>query len=212
MEAGVERGWRVYNLKNFVRCAMVSGEQHLARKYLNQLKHTRYHREWAEQHEALLEKGTVGSSQEFEPVLHLTKVPDVLNSDNTLVEKFIMTQFANYPSNDTLYIEQAVYASLWTKDIPTFWRNFFPYAQTHIGQHMPTHLQEAAYLYGELEKNVDTSHMPFDESVPKTYKELMKTAQSYANLDEDGMARALFPRFGQTYFYEYYFVRNQKLY
>jgi len=77
---------------------------------------------------------------------------------------------------------------------------------------MPTHLQEAAYLYGELEKNVDTSRMPFDESVPKTYKELMKTAQSYANLDEDGMARALFPRFGQTYFYEYYFVRNQKLY
>ena len=212
MEAGVERGWRVFNLKNFIRCAMVSGEQQLAKKYLNQLKHTRYHREWAEQHLALLEKGTIGSSQEFEPVMHLTKVPDVLNSDNTLVEKFIMTQFANNPSNDTLYIEQAVYASLWTKDIPTFWRNFFPYAQTHVGQHMPTHLQEAAYLYGELEKNIDTSNMPFDKSVPQTYKELMQAAQGYANLDEDGMARALFPRFGQTYFYEYYFVRNQKLY
>lgn len=212
MEAGVERGWGVYNLKYFTRCALVSGEKQLAKKYLNQLKHTRYHRDWAIEHETLLDSAALYASPEFEPVMHLAKVPDNISSDNTLVEKFINNQFVRVPSNDTLYIEQAVYSALWSKDIPTFWRCFMAYARTHVGQHMPTHLQEAAYLYGQLEKDVDTSNMPFDESVVKTYEELMKAAQGYANLGEEGMARALFPSFGQTYYYDYYFVRNQKLY
>ena len=212
MEAGVERGWGAYNMKYFTRCALVSGEKHLAKKYLNQLKHTRYHRDWAIAHEALLDSAALYASPEFEPVMHLAKVPDNISSDNTLVEKFLNNQFVRMPSKDSLYIEQAVYSALWTKDIATFWRCFFDYAQIHVGQHMPTHLQEAAYLYGELEKNIDTSNMPFDEGVVQTYKDLMKEAQGYANLGEEGMARALYPRFGQTYYYEYYFVRNLKLY
>lgn len=212
MEAGVERGWRAFNMKYFTRCALLSGENKLARKYLSQLKHTRYHRKWAEQYEALLDSTALKKSPEFEPILHLTKVRDNISSDNTLVEKFLMTQFVRMPSTDTLYIEQAVYAALWTKDIPTFWRCFMEYARTHVGPHMPTHLQEAVYLYGQLEKNVDTSNMPFDPEIKKTYDELMNAAQGYAHLGEEGMARALYPQFGQTYYYEYYFVRNQKMY
>lgn len=212
MEHGVERGWRSEILKYFVRCTLVSGETRATRKYLQLLKHTRYNREWAEHYEALLDKKKLQADPEFEPVIHLTRCEDVLSSDNTIVEKFLMTQFSSMPSPDTLYQEQAVYAALWTKDIPTFWRNFFPYAQSHVGQHMPTHLQEAVYLYGELEKKVDTSKMPFDQNVVQTYKDLMQDAQQCANMSEEGMARALYPRFGQTYYYDYYFVRNQKLY
>jgi hypothetical protein len=212
MEDGVERGWRAEMLKNFVRCTLVSGEPRIARKYLNLLKHTRYHKEWASRYETLLDQKKLHADSEFEPVFHLTRCNDVLGSDNTIIEKFIMNQFASNPSTDPLYQEQAVYAAIWTKDIPTFWRNFFPYARSHMDQRMPTHLQEAAYLYGQLEKTVDTSNMPFDESVVQTYQELMKEAQQYANMSEEGMARALYPRFGQTYYYDYYFVRNQKLY
>ena len=145
-------------------------------------------------------------------MFHLTRCKDILGSDNTIVEKFIMTQFATNPSDDPLYQEQAVYAAIWTKDIPTFWRNFFPYAQSHMDKRMPTHLQEAAYLYGQLEKGVDTSNMPFDKSVVETYNNLMRDAQQYANMSEEAMASALYPRYGQTYYYDYYFVRNQKLY
>ena len=212
MEDGVERGWRAEMLKTFVRCTLVSGETRIARKYLNLLKHTRYHKEWAERYEPLLNPQVVRTNPEFEPVFHLTRCEDVMGSDNTIVEKFIMTQFANNPSRDPLYQEQAVYAAIWTKDIATFWRNFFPYARSHMDQRMPTHLQEAAYLYGQLETTVDTSNMPFDKSVVESYQNLMREAQQYGNMSEDAMARALYPRFGQTYYYDYYFIRNQKLY
>ena len=212
MEHGVERGWRSEILKYFIRCAIVSGETRVARKYINLLKHTRYNKELAAYYETLLDNKKAKADPEFEQVFHLTRSEDVLSTDNTIVEKFIMNQFASLPSPDTLYQEQAVYSALWTKDIPTFWRNFFPYARSHMGQHMPTHLQEAVYLYGQLEKNVDTSKMPFDQSVIDTYKNLMQDAQQMSNMSEEGMARALYPRFGQTYYYDYYFVRNQKLY
>jgi hypothetical protein len=212
MEHGVERGWRSEILKYFIRCAIVSGETRVARKYINLLKHTRYNKELAAHYETLLDNKKAKADPEFEQVFHLTRSEDVLSTDNTIVEKFIMNQFASLPSPDTLYQEQAVYSALWTKDIPTFWRNFFPYAKSHMGQHMPTHLQEAVYLYGQLEKNVDTSKMPFDQSVIDTYKNLMQDAQQMSNMSEEGMARALYPRFGQTYYYDYYFVRNQKLY
>ena len=212
MENGVEYGWRANNLKNFTRCALVSGETRIAKKYIDLLKHTRYHAEWAERYEPFLDSTARKASAEFTPILHLTKSNDMLSSDNTLVEKFLMYQFTGNASTDTLYHEQAVYAALWTKDIATFWRNFFTYAQSHLGQHMPTHFQEAAYLYGQLEHEVDISGMPFEPGVIQTYNEFMQAAQQCRGMTEEQMARALYPRFGHTFYYEYYLVRNQKLY
>ena len=212
MEDGVEYGWRVHNLKYFTRCMLVSGESRIAKKYLALLKHTRYYREWAERYERLLDPKALKASSEFAPILHLTKSADQLISDNTLVEKFLMYQFTSNASTDTLYHEQAVYSALWTKDIATFWQCFFHYAQSHIGKPMPIHFQEAAYLYGQLENNVDISKMPFDKSVVQTYHEFMQTAQQYRNLSEEQMGQLMYPRFGHTFYYEYYFIRNQKLY
>ncbi|MBR1394831.1 MAG: hypothetical protein IJ559_04140 [Prevotella sp.] len=212
MEDGVEYGWRVHNLKYVSRCMLVSGEPRIARKYLALLKHTRYYREWATQYERLADPKVLKASTEFAPILHLTQSTDQLISDNTLVEMFLMHQFASNVSNDTLFQEQAVYSALWTKDIATFWQCFFRYAQSHIGKSMPIHLQEAAYLYGQLEKNVDTSKMPFDKSVVQTYNEFMQTARQYSNLSEEQMGQMMYPRFGHTFYYEYYFIRNQKLY
>ena len=67
-------------------------------------------------------------------------------------------------------------------------------------------------MYGQLEDNIDTSNMPFDKGIIQTYQDLMQAAQSCAGMGEEGMARALYPRFGHTYYYDYYFIRNLKLY
>ena len=137
---------------------------------------------------------------------------DILGSDNTLVEKFLMTQFTVTNSEDKVYREQALLAALWMKDIQTFWPRFFDYANSHLGEHMPIHYQEAAYLYGHLEKGVDISRMPFDEGVKKTYDEFIAYAQQCAGMSEERMRDLFYPRFGHTFYYEYFLVRNQKLY
>ena len=213
LEDGVEFGWRAEYLKYLTRCALVNGEYRVARKYIDQLKHTRYHREWTAHYEKFLDNDkAVQADAEFQPILRLMKCPDMLGSDNGLAEKFLMTQFVTVGSDDKLYQEQALIAALWMKDIQTFWPRFFQYAQSHTGEHMPIHFQEAAYLYGNLEHQVDISHMPFDQEVIKTYNDFMAFAQQCQGMSEEQMKTAFYPRFGHTFYYEYFLIRNQKLY
>jgi hypothetical protein len=154
----------------------------------------------------------IKKDKEFEPILHMMKADDVLASDNTLIEIYLLNIFANSDGDDPLYQEQTLLAALQMKDIQMFWPRFFHYAQLHQGQHMPIHYQEAAYLYGHLENQVDISHMPFDKEVVDSYNEFMSAAQQYGGMSEEQMKPMMYNRFGGTFYYEYFFTRNQKSY
>ena len=213
LEDGVEGGWRVEYLKYLLRCSLANGEDRLARKYIALLKHTRYYKEWAEHYEQFVgHPKALAEDPEFAPILHLMKAEDVLASDRSLTEQFLMHQFVYCNSTDPLYQEQQLLSALWMKDIQLFWPRFFQYAASHQGQHMPVHFQEAAYLYAQLEHQVDVSHMPFDKEVIQTYNDFMQLAQQCAGMSNDQMRSVFYPRFGHTFYYEYYLVRNQKLY
>ena len=213
LEDGVEMGWKVEYLKYLTRCALLNGEERVTHKYIDMLKHTRYHREWAEHYEKFIgNEKAQRAEKEFDQIFHLMTSEDVLTSDNALVEKFLMNQFLYTNSDDPLFQEQALISALWMKDIQLFWPCFFQYATTHKGVHMPIHFQEAAYLYGHLEKAVDISKMPFDESVVRSYNEFMDMAQKCAGMTEAQMRDAFYSRFGNTFYYEYFLIRNQRLY
>ena len=213
LEEGVEYGFRADHLKRLMLCALVDGDDQEARKYAGLLKHTRYHGEWVAKYERFIgHHDQLTADPEFEPICRLMKSGDVLGSDQMLVEKFLMTQFVNGKSDDPLFKEQALLSALWMKDIQAFWPRFFDYAQSHPDVHMPTHFQEAAYLYGHLEKGVDISVMPFDDQVKRDYDGFMALAQQCAGMSEEQMRPVFYPHFGHTFYYEYYLVRNQKLY
>ncbi len=216
LEDGVEMGWRVEYLKYLVRCAMLNGEDRVVRKYTALLRHTRYYRDWAEKYEALLKnpdtEQTLRRDKDFGPVFHMLNYDDYLASDNAMVEYFLMNKFANTFSADTLFQEQSLLSALWTKDIQTFWPHFFNYARLHPNEHMPRHYQEAAYLYGHLEHEVDVSNMPFDQQVVQDYNDFMAMAQQYSGMSEEQLKKIMYPRFGKTFYFEYFLIRNQKLY
>ena len=215
LEDGVEYGWRAEYYKYMTQSALLNGEYRVARKYIDLLRHTRYHRQWAEDHAPFLDNDqAIADNKSYEPIRHLMNFDDKLNSDQSIVEQFLMYHFVYDHSTDSLYHEQAVYSALWTKDIDTFWQHFFPYAQEHLKDPMPLHFQEAAYLYGHLENKVDISHMPFDDKVKKTYDAFMEMAQrcNQLHMNEEQMREAFFPQFGKTFYYEYFLIRNQKLY
>ena len=77
---------------------------------------------------------------------------------------------------------------------------------------MPVHIQEAAYLYGHLEDKIDISKMPFDKEIVDTYNDFMATAQQYKGLTEEEMKPLMYDRFGSTFYYEYFFTRDQRSY
>ena len=213
LEDGVEYGWRAVYLKYMTRCSLMDEEYEVAKKYIDILKHTRYHKAWAEEQEQYLNhRDKMKASAEYGPLFHLRDFKDQLGSDNGLVEYFLMHLLVNVETEDPEMQELVLFAALWTKDIATFWPRFNKYAVLHTGKEMPRHYQEAAFLYGNLEHNVDISGMPFDQQVVKDYQDFMALAQSCAGMTEAQMRPIFYPRFGHTFYYDYFLIRNQKLY
>lgn len=213
LEDGVEFGWRAEYLKYMTRCALVNGETEVAKKYIRLLKHTRFHKKWAEEQEQFANQPeTMNDDKDYAIVKRLLMQEDHLGSDNGLAEMYLMNTLLDINTRDPLVQELTLLSALWKKDIAVFWPRFFNYATLHQGEHMPKHYQEAAYLYGNLEHQVDISNMPFDEDVVRTYKEFMEQAQRCAGMTEEEMKPIFYPRFGHTFYYEYFLIRNQKIY
>ena len=213
LEDGVEYGWLAEYLKYMTRCALVNGETEVAKKYIRLLKHTRFHREWAEAQEQYANHPeTMKDDKDYAIVKRLVMPEDHLGSDNGLAEMYLMNTLLDINTHDPLLQELTLLSALWKKDIGVFWPRFFNYAMLHKGEHMPKHYQEAAYLYGHLEHQVDISGMPFDEDVVKNYNEFMEQAQRCAGMTEEQMKPIFYPRFGNTFYYEYFLIRNQQIY
>ena len=229
MEDGVEFGWKAETLKFMARTSILNHEWAVARKYLDLLKKTTFHRRWAERYEKYLatpeafdldkleasakagkplldEEGM----KEFAPILHMMTYPDRLDGDNTLVEMYLLQTFAKGNGDDPLFQEMTLICALIMKDIDLFWPRFMKFATMHPEIHMPLHYQEAAYLYGHLENKVDISHMPFDPIVRETYDRFMKFNEQCGPMSEEQKAVAFYPQFGNTFYYFYFLVRNQK--
>lgn len=213
LEDGVEYGWRVDFLKYMLKCSILNGEMEAAQKYIDILKQTKYYAGYAQEYEKFVnDPRLVAKNSEFSTIRHYMNSADVLTSDNTLVEIYLLNEFSNEDNNDPLFQEQTLLAALQQKDIQMFWPRFFHYAQLHQGQRMPTHYQEAAYLYGHLEHDVDISHMPFDDEVKANYEGFMALAQQNAGLTEEQLKPIMYPQYGGTFYYEYFLIRNQKSY
>ena len=214
MEDGVEYGNCAEFIKYMAKCSLMNEEWKLAEKYLNILKKTKYHRAWAEQQEQYLHnKQAMLKDKTYETVSRLMGYDDSLNSDNSIVEYYLMYHLTKLDSDDPLVQELSLVGALWTKDIQTFWPRFFRYTELHNGQHIPRHYQEAAYLYGHLENQVDISKMPFDKEVVETYANFMQMAQQQPQGTSEAVLHdRMISRFGHTFFFDYFLNRDQKLY
>jgi hypothetical protein len=52
--------------------------------------------------------------------------------------------------------------------------------------------------------------MSFDEGVKKTYQEFIDQLPKYDGMDIDDVRSALYPRFGDTFFFDYYLMDDLK--
>lgn len=206
MEDGVEHGWHVETLKHLVRCSILMGETQAAKKILYQLRHTLFYDQWADDMLQLIgHPQQMAQHPETGPVMGMLHYKNSVGADGGDVERYVMNVLAAQDADDPYFQEQAVLATLWLRDAKRFWPRFFHYARLK-GQ-MPRIFQEAAYLFGKVEGRADIDKMPFDKSVKDSYAAFMKEAMKYDNRSVDIGRVALYPFYGDTYFYEYYFLK-----
>ena len=149
----------------------------------------------------------------MKPIIPMAVFPDRLDGDNTLVELYLLKTFSSGFGADPGYQEMTLLCALIMKDIELFWPRFHQYLNMHQkeeGFRVPLHYQEAAYLYGHLENKVDISKMPFDQNVRDTYDRFMAFNDQCGPMSEEQKAIAFYPQFGNTFYYFYFLVRNQK--
>lgn len=224
IENGVEYEFSVDLLKNLIRSAMMTGEDKVAAKYIDILRSTTFHKEWADQRLAMLrDRKLYESSEEYKCVQPLFDAfHNVLDGDQGLVEMYLINYFSHMNSTKPKFQEATLAFSLIQKDISLFWPRFFKYADLHEKEPMPIHYQEAAYLYGDLEHKVDISHMPFDKNLIvnryASFKNVTtRLLQQYSREYKDDaltqkVGQECFDQFGDTFWWFYYFSRGVHTY
>lgn len=226
MEDGVEFGWSVHALKYLAKSSLVTHDWEVARKYLRLLKQTCYHRAWAEHYEQFLEQPErMAEDEELKPIVMMSQFSDRLDGDKTLVELYLMQTFAHGQGADPYYQEMTLVCALILQDINLFWPRFRQYVNMHQGKpgfRVPTHYQEAAFLYSMLEPqrpselwpgitNAEAAQrIPFDHAVKQRYQDFMNFNTQCGSMTEVQKKKAFLPQFGDTFYYYYFLVREQK--
>ena len=220
LEDGVEYGWKTEYLKYMTKTSLLSGEYKVAQKYVNTLSKTLFHKKWAAKYQTYIDNPSeMSKDKEFASIRQLYCYEDQLDGDNSLVEIYLLNYFSHSFADTTtpMFDEMGMMCALTLKDIPTFWQNFFRYATSHKTERMPTHFQEAALLYGNLEPGkVDISKMPFDKPIEMKFKSFMECARKnamgdYAERDPE-IRQKFYNQFHDTYYYFYFFIRDVKSY
>ena len=208
IEAGVEFGWRVENLKNMARCALLQGNAQALRKYTGLLKHTLYFGRFAEILENLQgHSDKIGELRETGPVLHMLHYPEMIGGSKGGFEKNLMTVLAGLDSDDPYFQEQCLLATLWTKDANQFWERFVRYLALHPNGPIPRHYQEAAYLFAHINRP-EALNLPYSPGIKENFAQFMEQLSRFEGRSAEEVRPLLWPMFGNTFYFDYYLMKN----
>lgn len=218
MENNVEFGASNGRLRLMTLCALIKEEWDLAEKYVNLLSRTTFHKEWAEQqrryigHPELLANDPICRTA---IIINKARM-NGLDGDAGQAENFIVNTYASNNMHQCYELAQlGVIYALQSQNIKNFWNQFYVYANLNGDKPMPLLIQEAIYLFINLEPQSAPRHdFPFDPQVPKLYEQFNARVQQLSALGykDDALATALQKEFGKTYFWFYFFCRNLKTY
>lgn len=214
IEDAVEYGWKVEYLKHAVRSMIAVGEYKLAGRYINILKKTIFHKGWAEECEALIEKPkSLERNPEYAVPRQMFGYLNRLDVDESYVEAYLLDVMTSplFVNPTPTCTEAGLMHALIRKDTQLFWNKVVEYLNTHKTFRIPTHYQEALMLYGNIDRRADISKFKFDSNIQQRFREFMKLSAKYKGMTEEQMAPYFKEAgFDDTYWYFYFFIRDIK--
>ena len=147
---------------------------------------------------------------EMGPIVHMMHYKDAFGLDEGNPEKYVMNVLAYQDANDRYFQEQAVIAALLKRNPQLFWARFNHYAKLTKGKQMPRIFQEAAILFANIGHLPNIDKMPFDKGVIDNYAAFAREGKKYDRQQAIVGRTALYPFFGNTYFFYYYFLQDMK--
>jgi len=211
LEDQVEHGWSISILKYLATYGILMDEPEFAAKYLDKLDKTLFYRKWSRSQRMLSgDRKAVSESRPYREIMPYMSFDDRMSNDMVKVESYLMKHFAmDRDSIATPEFDKA--ALLWamrTQDIQLFKKALSQYVRTTGSSVLPVAVQEAILLYGSLEHN--NAGIPIDSNIQASYQSFQKYVQQNKVKSEREAALPYRLKFGNTFYYFYYFVRGLK--
>ena len=211
MEDLVEYGRRPDYLRYMAKCALVNGETALARKYLDLLRTVPFQSDFVSRYEGYLSHpARIEADEEMAAVARLMNYEDMLDGDGGLIEVYLLNSFALMEGGTREMVDLSLQCCLIQKDISGFWPRFFRLLPTYEGGKIPLHYQEAALLFATLQQNIDPETLPIEPQVRERFARLVQASNANAQMGDEYNRTALYPDFGDTYWYYYFFRTGLK--
>lgn len=211
METMVKRGMSAEHLKYMAKVATFNGEIALAEKYFDTLKRTFFYKKWADEYsEFLYDRDLFKKQEEYKKVYSLTLYDEEFWEDTNNVEGCILTFFGDLMVGTREMFEYSIASVLTSKKIKPFMLKFQTFLQINRDNPIPTHLQEAALLFLDLKDFEIVIPIDFDPRITARYKEFNRMVNTLGPEVNDEKDKKYKNRFGNTYWYYYFFNRNMK--
>lgn len=213
LEDVIEHNWSYSTLKYMAMHSIIMQEGELAEKYINKLEKTIFYRRWARSQRALqYDREAMASAQPYKDILPYMCFENQMSNDMVRTEAYLINHFLDKePESATPeYDRAALFFAMRIQNIPRFWERLYNYTSSNDFKVMPRSVQEAALLYSSLEK--DGRQLPYDDKVKESYDAFNKYVQTHPIRIMKESEYPYCQKFGKTFYYFYYFVRNLQIY
>ena len=213
LEDVIEHSWSYSTLKYMAMHCTIMQESEFAYKYLNKLRKTIFYHRWAKEQMILsCDSALMSASKPYNEILPYMCFENRMSNDMTKSETFLIRHFSEpEPTNATPEYDRA--ALLWamrTQNISLFWQHLYYYINSNKVIKLPRSVEEAALLYNNLEKG--GFELSYSKTVKDSYDAFNRfvSSNSVRNLKESSYP--YYRKFGKTFFYYYYFMRDLQTY
>ena len=95
---------------------------------------------------------------------------------------------------------------MWARNPNDFWPRFELYLNQRLDHPVPRIIQEAAYLFGILGQQDFVDILPIDQNVKASFQGFMEMMKQYQGMPQ--LRDYLYQRYGNTYYFEYFFLKD----
>ena len=213
LEDVIEHDWSFSTLRYMAMHSVIMQEPELAEKYISKLEKTIFYRKWARtQRKLKSNRAAMAAAEPYKSILPYMCFENRMSNDMIKTEAYLINHFMeDRPQSATPeYDRAALLIAMRIQDINRFWERLYYYAKSNRIEQLPRSVQEAVILYSNLTKR--EIELPLDVQVKNSYDSFNQYVASHSIRSMKESSYPYFQRFGKTFFYYYYFMRDLNTY
>lgn len=193
--------------------SVIMQEPELAEKYISKLEKTIFYRKWARtQRKLKSNRAAMAAAEPYKSILPYMCFENRMSNDMIKTEAYLINHFMEEePQSATPeYDRAALLIAMRIQDINRFWERLYYYARSNRIEKLPRSVQEAVILYSNLTKR--EIELPLDVQVQNSYDSFNQYVAKHSIRSMKESSYPYYQRFGKTFFYYYYFMRDLNTY